>query len=320
VIVLNKQDLTNAATEKEIIQAVEDAVKLYETDKYLMPDRMHIDTQNNTLLLMPSFVPGRFGTKLVSVFPCNREKNKPVVIGTMILNDGQTGEPLAILDGTELTALRTGAVGAVGIKYLAPPALDRLGIVGAGVQGYRQALFSSYVRELSKLYVFDPDHRKSEELIRQVKRRRPGLECQIAANVRELLESCGAVIVATTSSKPVLPEDPAVLEGKCFIGIGSFRPHMREFPRAFFPLVKRVVVDTRHAKEETGDLVFPLQQGLIPQSQVITMGQYIAGGFQPEVGETTFFKSVGMALFDIVTADLIYRKAVEKGLGQPIKF
>lgn len=318
MLCLSEGDILKAVTPEQIVDAVESAMRLYETDEFHMPDRMHIDYNENVLLLMPCFTTGKFSTKLVSVFPGNAQKNVPVVIGTVVLNDGETGEPLALLNGTVLTAVRTGAVGAVGIRHLTPLSLKTLGIVGAGVQGFHQALFASYVRELSDIFVFDIDVQKTLSLIEKLSKQRPGIEVHQVKSVEELLQHSEAVITATTSLHPVLPDKRELLEGKHFIGVGSYRPDMREFPEVLFKLLNRVLIDTRPAAAESGDLVTPLKNGWIKEHQVSTMGKWLKTGEKIKEGETTLFKSVGMALFDLVVSDLIYQKAEEKGLGTEI--
>jgi len=129
------------------------------------------------------------------------------------------------------------------------------------------------------------------------------------------LENSQVVITATNAHTPVLPEKPELLEGKCFIGIGSYKPNMREFPDSLFPLLEEVFIDTEFGKEESGDLAVPLKNNWISENQVFTLGKILIGQKKVTQRTTTFFKSVGMALFDLVVSDLIYKKALEKGMG-----
>lgn len=158
----------------------------------------------------------------------------------------------------------------------------------------------------------------------------PGVRLHQAPSPEALLEAADIVITATTSNEPVLPNEPSLYRGKHFVGIGSFRPQMREFPAALFKEVDRVFVDTEHALEETGDLITPLAEGWLERSRIQTLGHYLlsrqeksnsSGDYdQAKIKSmTTFFKSVGMALFDLMVGQLIYEKAVEKGLGQTIR-
>jgi len=315
MLILNKSDIKRAVSPQELLDAVEKALIIYERKEFQMPDRMHANYENNTLLLMPCFTPSKFGTKLVSLFPENTKKNLPVLFGTMILNDGETGEPLALLNGSTLTALRTGAVGGTGIRLLAPDDVETLGIIGTGVQGFHQAIFGCTVRKISDVFIYDTNKNciKSfnEKLIHQF----PEVKIHVTKSSQELLENSQVVVTTTNSLKPVLPEKPEMLEGKSFIGIGSYKPNMREFPDSLFPLLENIFIDADFGKEESGDLVVPLKSNWISERQVFTLGKILTGRMKVNQKSTTFFKSVGMALFDLVVSDLIYQKSMERGLG-----
>jgi ornithine cyclodeaminase len=320
MLCLSEHDILKAITLEEIMEAVESALLLYEKKEFHMPMRMHVDYSGNTLLLMPAFTPRVFSTKLVSLFPKNVENNIPVLKGTMILNDGETGEPLALLSAAALTALRTGAVGGVGVRYLAPGNVKALGVVGAGVQGFHQALFATEVRGFSEVFVYDTVPARSRFLIEKLSKKRTDLHMHAVETVERLVEKSDVIITATTAMDPVLPDEEELLKGKHFVGIGSYKPTMREFPNALFKHLERIYVDTEHAIEESGDLVIPLKNRWITQEQVLTLGKLIIQAKEgKEIHEkTSFFKSVGMALFDLVVSDAIYRKAVDNNLGKEV--
>ena len=322
MVFLNEKDILEAVSFEEIISAIESALVIYEKKEFYMPDRMHVDYGENTLLLMPCFTEKSFGTKLVTLFPENSKKNMPVLSGVMILNDGKTGKPVALLDGSILTALRTGAVGSVSIRYLVSENVKTIGIVGAGIQGLHQALFASLVRDITDIYLFDIDSEKIVTFISGFSDIRPEIRLHHSGSVEELLEKSQIIITATTSHEPVLPDEKKLLRGKHFVGIGSYKPDMREFPEALFKLLDKVFIDTEHAVEESGDIVVPLKNHWINRNQVFTLGRFIMNSWKKKMiaSETTLFKSVGMALFDLVVSNLIYKKAVEKGLGQEVDF
>ena len=142
MLYLNANDIERILSLRETVDTIEKALLLMSKKKFFMPERFHIAQGNNTLLLMPCFTEKYFGTKLVSVFPDNSKKSLPVIYGNMMLNDASTGEVVAIIDGAKLTAMRTGAVGSLGIRYLASPKSKNLAIIGAGVQGAYQAIFA----------------------------------------------------------------------------------------------------------------------------------------------------------------------------------
>ncbi len=322
MLFLKEKDILEAVSFEEIINSVESAFVLYEKKEFYMPDRIHADYLGNTLLLMPCFTQKSFGTKLVALFPENSKRNIPVLSGVMILNDGKTGKPLALLDGSVLTALRTGAVGSVSVRYLAPADAKVLGIVGAGVQGFHQALFVSTVRNITDIYLFDIDSEKVGTFTSKFSGIRPEIQLHQAGSVEELLKKCRIIITATTSHEPVLPNEERLLEGRHFVGIGSYKPDMREFPEVLFKLISEVFIDTEQAVEESGDIVVPLRNHWIRRNQVFTLGQFIINKGKKKMtgGGTTLFKSVGMALFDLIVSDLIYKRAVEKGLGEEMNF
>jgi ornithine cyclodeaminase/alanine dehydrogenase-like protein (mu-crystallin family) len=319
MLVLNGKDLEKAISPAELIEAVEEAMLMYEGKNFNMPPRMHAEHEGNVLLLMPAFTSSVFGTKLVSVFPGNQEKGIPVIQGTMILNDGNSGTPMALMDAAVLTGLRTGAVGAVGVKHLSGRNARNLGIIGAGVQARHLALLSNEARSFDKTYIADLDRNKSEVLAEKL-RETYGLQVSVLESGREILEASDVIITATTSMQPVIPGDSRLLEGKTFVGIGSFTPEMREYPDEFYPLLEHVYVDSRQAVEESGDLSVAIESGLLKNSQVSTFGRFLNDPYEIPVGSTNFFKSVGMALFDLVVARKIYESAKARQLGTNIDF
>jgi ornithine cyclodeaminase len=320
MLCLNEKEIAAAVTLDEVMAAIETAALLYEKKEFYMPMRMHADYRDNTLLLMPCFMKERFAVKLVSLFPGNSEKNLPVLMGTLLLNDGDTGAPLALMNAAKLTALRTGAVGGLAVRYLAAPDARSLGVIGAGIQGLHQAMFASRVRNITRVFIYDRLPEKTHAFAHELSTQLPGVAVYPVVSSEELLHETEIIITATNSKEAVLPDREELLAGKHFIGIGSYKPDMKEFPRALFKLLDRVYVDTEHAAEESGDLIEPLKNNLITKDRLITLGKLImsAGKKTPAKGTTTLFKSVGMALFDLMAADLVYRNAVQKGLGTHI--
>jgi len=320
MIYLTEKDILKAVSIDEMLDAIEASMYMYERKEFCMPQRLHADHKGNTLLLMPCFTKDSFGTKLVTLFPRNPENNIPVLNGIMVLNDAQTGAPLALLNGPALTAIRTAAVGAVSIRHLAAEDTQSVGIVGAGVQGFHQAWLACSARNLMDIFIFDLYPEKSLALMEKLSKVVPHVKLHQATSVEELLEESQVVITATTSLEPVLPDKEELLAGKHFVGIGSYKPNMREFPKAIFNLLKTVFIDTDHALEESGDLIVPLRNNWLKKEQVMTLGRFlIENKPHDEVKEeTTLFKSVGMALFDVCASKLIYEKAIQKGLGQKI--
>ena len=286
-----------AAMEQAFIDTAQGVVEV--------PPRVHLDRGPNTLLLMPCFGSTYFSTKLVSVFPKNLQKKEPMIYGSVLLNDGQTGRPLAVMDGSKLTAMRTAAVGAVGIKYLAPQEASNLGVVGLGIQGFHQALFACQQRNIRTLRIMDNSGEVMSRFSERFSAFYPKINVIPCKSAEELCNASEIVITATGSHQPVVPAHGGWWKGKTVVGIGSYKPDMREFPDSFFADLEQVFVDTPVALEETGDLLEPLNKGLISEANIFPLWDLI----QEKVvlsGETRFFKSVGMAAFDLYAAKLVY--------------
>ena len=306
MLVLSSEDILNLADHAEIIAAVERAFIMAEGENYHQPDRIHIEHEGKVLLLMPCFTEDYFITKLVSVVPENVQKGQPSLYGTLILNDGKTGQPLALMDAGTVTAIRTGAIGAVGARYTVPEEIKTIGIVGAGVQGYQQAVFIGREKKAENILVNDIDRAKSESLVGRLKNEMPGIHIDAVNNVWDLVKQSELIITATTSNTPVIPDEIGLILGKHFIGIGSYSSEMREMPKTLFRELPQLFIDTEYAIEESGEIQHPMSQGCIKREMIFTLGKLINGQIQLSDKKPSLFKSVGMALFDLVTSELIY--------------
>jgi len=318
MLILTEQDILKAIDFHDLLVTTEKALLLQEEGGFFQPDRIHLEDHENIHLMMPAFEKDFASTKLVSFVPGNKKINKPSVKGLLVLQDNHTGEYLALLNGSVLTALRTGAVGALGLAYTSPKDIGLLGLIGAGVQGFHQALFTACVRNIREIRFFDPRPEGNSAFTERLSAALPGVRIMEETNVSELLKNSEAVITATTSSEPVIPDRRELLEGNHFVGIGSYRPGMREYPGSLYGLVSNIIIDTPLAKQESGDLAYPLEHGLIKEENIHTLGKLMNGSIQIDDTGTTFFKSVGMALFDLMAARAIYQKAKMRGIGTEI--
>jgi len=319
MLCINSKQMHSVVSYGEIIDKIEEAFRIQQNGHFSMPDRIHADYKGNTLLLMPCFTPAAMGTKMVSLFPKNVNKGLPRLYGEMILNDAETGEPLALMNGAELTAIRTGAVGGVGVKYTTPADISVLGIIGTGIQGISQAVYTTMIRPIKKIVIFDRDQKSMEQFEKNYSEKFPEIPVKKADSAENLAEISEVIITATNSLTPVLPDVKDLLKGKHIIGIGSYKPDMREFPEALFKLTQTIFIDTELAKKESGDLTVPLQKGWMDEKQVVPLGKLVTGEVNIDhSSQTTLFKSVGMALFDLLTADYIYKKAKQKKIGTEV--
>ena len=311
----NKQAIESLDPE-DIQKAVAHAYSLVLDNDFHMPDRVHVPQAENTLLLMPCFAGDYFATKLVSVFPGAAASGLPVVNGIVMLADNHTGAPLAIMDGAALTARRTGAVGGLAVACLTPENIRTAGIIGAGVQGLSQAQFLLYNRKITTLWVADLHQEAARAMVETLQTTHPHVSFQVAGTARDLVDACQVVICATTSTQPVFEAAPAEVKGKTFISIGSFTPKMKELPDAVITAADAVYVDTPFAAQESGDICIPLKNQVVSRNKIQPFAQLVRHPVDTEGDKTWFFKSVGMALFDLTVASAVYRLGKEKNLGQ----
>lgn len=315
MLFIQSDDIDKLLPRSEAVEAMEEALLIQEKGDFTMPDRVHVNHDNNLLLLMPAFAGNYFSTKLVSVFPDNSKLQLPSIQGIVVLNDGKTGEPLALFNGAKLTSFRTGAVGGAAMKWLSSKNLHTVGLIGAGVQGLSQVQFARSVRNFGKLLIYDRNPEKTVETCRLIKNEFPALEVLIAQSADVLVQDSECVISTTTAVDPVFSDRRDLVKDKLFIGIGSYKPGMQEFPDVVCRNAKAVYYDTPMAKRESGDLARPLSKGLIKENDLRSLGSLIQDGSSIESAGTVFFKSVGMALFDLVIAKSLYEKAKIKSMG-----
>ena len=320
MLFLNQKTVTASVALTDVMDTIEKALIASEKpEDFVLPLRTNVmDEDGNILMLMPCLAEHAWGLKILTIFSGNPAQGKPYIDGMVILYDPKTGEPRTLMDGKIVTALRTGAIGGVGIRQLSKPDTHSLGLFGAGVQGYWQVRYACAARDIKDVWIHDAFPDKLSIFIDRLKEALPVVHFHIAKDPKQLLENCEAVMTATTSLTSVLPDDPALLKGHCFVGIGSFRPDMREYPDGLFKVVDEVYVDTDHALDETGDLLTPIERGLLKKESVQTIGSRLVAK-KTEIPETAFYKAVGGALFDLYTADLIYKEARKKGLGTELE-
>ncbi len=302
---IDGKTVRSAVSYKRWTDTMEKSFLLEQGKDYIMPERTHVNFDNNTLLLMPCIAGRYFSTKLITLFTENKKAGKEPLKGLVILNDRNDGEPLAILDGPAITAMRTAAVGSCAVRHLSPPGSSYLGIIGLGIQGLHQALFACSERNISELTIFDKYDESYPGFMRSFNAEYPGIKINKARNNRELCEKAEIIITATNATEPVLPDDEKLLTGKIIIGIGSYKKNMREFPDSVYKLAGNIYVDTMHGLKESGDLTYPLSKGLLTESDILGADHFLMKE-KKEQGSTRVFKSVGTALFDLLGSVLVY--------------
>lgn len=315
MIVLSKEQIEEMVDPDQMMDQIEEAYRIYGSGEFYMPPRPTVEHENKQFMYMPCYTKDIIGTKILSIFPENSKLGLPSIDGIVLLNDYTTGAPLAVMDGQAVTAWRTGAVGGVGIRHLSRKDCRTVGIIGAGMQGFHQAVYACAARDIHTVYVFNYSDRDLTDYLERLKKAIDKEDVKVVQckAVEELVRNSDIICTTTPSTTPVLPDDKELLRGKCIIAIGSYMPEMREIPDAVLDLVDNVYIELPYACEESGDLSQPLASGKLTKDRVKLMHEYLVSG-EKEIkeGQTTYFKSVGMGLFDVCIAQKLYEVAKEK--------
>lgn len=288
-----------------------------------VPARVHLESDAGLTLVMPAWLPegAQLGTKLVSLFPENASRGQPIIQGIVALLDGRTGRPRAVLDGTHITALRTAAASGLATRLLAPDEPAALALYGAGVQARAHVDAMCAVRPIREIRIVSRTRESAERLAAELAASPESPSVRVADR-DEALDGAGIVVAATTSETPVFDGSRVEL-GTHINAVGSFRPTMQEVDEIAVRR-SRVVVDTREgALEEAGDLIIPIENGLIDASHIDAELGEVVDGVRPggrEGHELTLFKSVGNAAQDVAIGAVILRAAEAAGIGRTVPF
>ena len=275
-------------------------------------------------LFMPAHVPAMsaLGLKTVSVFRRNPERGLPVIHAIVGLVDPETGQPLAIMDGTYLTALRTGAVSGAAADLLARPDSRVLAAIGAGAQGVTQIAAVCAVRPIERVIAVDVNETALERLRDLLRDDWPDIEPRLetTTDATTAVREADIVCTATTSRTPVF-RDQHVRLGTHISAVGAYTPEMQEVPAETVARATVVVDAVDAALAEAGDLITPLRDGLVTREHFARELGMVASGSAPgrvSADEITLFKSVGNAVQDVVVAKRAVDRARERGIGTEI--
>ncbi len=263
------------------------------------------DGVDATLLLMPAWQTGRhIGIKMVTIFPDNAERGLPAVMGAYLLLDGETGSPLAMIDGPMLTARRTAAASALAASYLARPDCERLLMVGTGTLAPQLILAHAAVRPIRNVLVWGRTEDKAAKLAKRLNR--SDFRVQHTTDLEDAARGAHIISCATLSAEPLIA-GAWLQNGQHLDLVGGFRPDMRETDDTAIRRA-RVFVDTRAgACKEAGDIVQPLESGVLEPDDIaadlfeLTRGERAGRRFYDQI---TLFKSVGTAVEDLAAAQL----------------
>jgi alanine dehydrogenase len=323
---LSTADIQRLVSMTDAIAVVKRAFAELSAGQATVPARTAVTTaaHGGTALYMPAYLSASqsLGLKAVAVYPGNREDSLPTIFAAILMQDAATGRPIALIEGTYLTALRTGAATGAATDLLARQEACRLCLFGTGGQAPTQLEGVCAVRPIEAVTVYGRNTVKAADFIERM-RSLPfaqHVEFHLAANPREAVSMADIIVTATSAHAPLFSAVD-VRVGTHVNAIGAFTPDMLEVPQELVAGAK-VVVDSREAcMAEAGDILIPIREGLISASHIYAeLGELVAGQKpgRTSATEITLFKSVGNAVQDLSVGKLALERAERDGLGQVV--
>jgi len=321
ILMISRKEVEEILLMKEVMEAVETAFKYKALGKVQMPPKTYVMFPKGDFRTMPCYVPdfGFGGVKIVNVHPENPEKYKlPTIMALIILIEPETGKPLAIMDGTWITNMRTGAAGGVAAKYLARRDSKIIGMVGAGTQARSQLLALNLVFKIEEVKIYSKRFESCERFKKEMGSL--GLNISIKEKVEDAVRGCDILVTTTPVTQPIV-ENEWIEEGMHINAIGADAPLKEELDPRILKRAKIVVDDIEQACH-SGEINVPISKGIISRAEIYAeLGEIIAGKKVGRVtdSEITIFDSTGLAIQDIATALIVYKKAKEQGLGSEVE-
>lgn len=314
-LILSREDVESILTMEMCMRAVEHAFELHGKGLTQMPAKIYLTFDKGDLRAMPAYIEGHAGIKWVNSHPNNREKGLPTVMALLIYNDPETGFPLAVMDATHITNMRTGAAGGIAAKHLARKDSKVFGFVGCGMQARTQFLALREVFDIEIVKCYDVSESVARDFASFVS------EYGVNAEISSIEDACRCdVLTTTTPSRTPVVRSEWIEEGTHINAIGADAPGKQELEPSILKRAK-IVVDDYEQAIHSGEVNVPISRGEITEEDIYaSIGEIVAGlkpGRESE-NEITIFDSTGLAIQDIATATLVYERAVE--LGKGVKF
>ena len=324
-LILKQSEIKELSNMKEIIGYVETAYAVHAQRKVQMPAKKYLFFKKfeGDLRVMPCFIRGldQAGVKNVNVHPNNLKKfNLPTVMGLIELVDPETGFPIAVMDGTWITNMRTGAAGGVATKYLAREDSEILGLVGAGMQALTQLLAIKEVIDIKEVKVSCRTCTHREKFAKMITEKY-GVPARAVDTIKEAVMGSDVISTTTPSRNPIVKRS-WVDDGAHINAMGADAPGKQELDSHLMEYAK-IFIDSWEQASHSGEINIPVHEELVRRSDIAaTIGQVVNGdkpGRESEQ-EITIFDSTGLAVQDVVTAWNIHQKALKAGVGEKINF
>lgn len=324
MILLTPNEIDQVYSMRDAIEANKTAFRLIAEGKVETPLRSNIAVPEYDAFfqVMPSYCKemNMSAVKLVNTFPQNPKAGLPSIPAQVMLMDGKNGQFLALMDGTHVTRVRTGAASGAAFDLLAKKKVSKGALIGTGGQGEKQLEAMMTARKLDCVYIYSNDEEGKETFVKEMKEKLAhyGVELVSADSSDEAIEDADLITTVTTARQPVFDADK-VKDGATISCIGSFRYEMHEIDPRIFSRTSKIFFDSEEAVlSESGDFIKPLEQGIITEEDLDgDIGRVINGtaAGRENDDEIIIFKSVGLGAMDLMAAKSIYDGALEKKIG-----
>jgi ornithine cyclodeaminase/alanine dehydrogenase-like protein (mu-crystallin family) len=328
MLILSEKQIRCLYSMDDAIQDLEITLRYYTEGKILNPHRTVLDfpEKSASALYMPSAMApvGKSAVKVVTIFPNNPSQGKKTTQGVILLSDTNNGEHLACVNATYLTRLRTGAVSGIATKYLAKETAASVAVIGCGAMAEEQLLAVLIVREIKEILLYNRTKAKAIAFADRIVELYPEYNGTITIidQADEAVSKAEIIICATRSVTPVF-SGKVLQPGTHINGVGSYLPHMQEVDEETVLKCSKIVADTiEGVKDEAGDLIIPANAGVWSFNNLHgELGELAAGQIigRENDEEITFFKSVGIAYFDLAVAAAVYERAIKAGKGTNVE-
>ncbi|HWQ18275.1 MAG TPA: alanine dehydrogenase [Methanotrichaceae archaeon] len=323
VLWLSEDEVKSLLTMDDAIKAVENAFHDHGLGRTQMPPKsyLYFTSYDGDLRTMPAYLEGMdsAGVKIVNVHEKNPAEGLPTVMAILVLNSPHTGAPVAIMGATYLTSMRTGAAGGVAASRLARADSKIVGLVGAGVQARTQLMAVSRFFKIELVRVADRSMDRARALAEDCKR---FLDCDYSLTT-EVEEACDCdILITTTPSREPVVREAWIRPGTHINAIGADAKGKQELESSLTARSK-VVVDDMAQAVHSGEVNVPISQGVLrPEKIYGQIGEILVGKIPGRTSseEITIFDSTGLAIQDVATGSLVYQRALDKGLGNRMKF
>ena len=324
MLILSRSDLQTVFPMSAAIEAVALGAREYSEGRAAVPVRVSVmvpEAAGRSMYMM-GYLPGlgALGVKVIASFQHNRERGLPTGQGVFLLQDAQTGAPLALMDSTYLTDVRTGALTGAAARYLGRPDARVAALIGTGAQARTQLLAICEVLSLERVLVWGRTPSRLEAFVEEMAPLVPGVWLEAAESAETAVRQADVALAATSAEEPVVFGD-WLRPGMLVASVGHPKYGL-ELDGSVIRRADLVTVDNRAGVvAESADLAGPLREGEVREEELVELGELVAGAHpgRRSAEEVILFKSLGFAAADLACGLEIYRRAREQGIGTEVE-